>query len=57
MAKWEKVGVARLSKSGKVVLVAVDEQEPHIWSIIDVEDLLRVIDRKKLETPIYCTVV
>ena len=54
MGRWRKVGVVRLSQSGKVVLLAVDEREPYNWVVVDLEELLAVINKRKREANIYC---
>lgn len=50
MAKWEKAGIVKLSRSMKVILVAVWGLDSKKWLIIDVENLLDVIAGKKQET-------
>lgn len=42
-SKWEKVGIARLSRSNKVVLLAIHELGHRRWLIMDVENLLDLI--------------
>ena len=41
MAKWEKVGFCRLSKSERVLLIKIDSMDK--WFIIDVEKLFDVL--------------
>ena len=53
MAKWEKAGIVRLSRSMKVVLIAVWELDSQKWLIIDVEQLLDVIAGKKTQTDLF----
>jgi len=50
VAKWEKAGIVKLSRSMKVILVAVWGLDSKKWLIIDVENLLDVIAGKKQET-------
>lgn len=52
MAKWRKAGVARLSNSKRVILLAVHELAPHKWLIVDVEDLFSLLELKAFEIPI-----
>ncbi len=50
MGKWKKAGIVRLSRSKKVLLVAVSKLDPTTWLIIDVEALLDVISGKRQDT-------
>lgn len=51
-SKWKKSGVARLSRSNKVVLLAVYELDSQKWLIVDVEELLDLIAGFKTEIAI-----
>lgn len=52
MAKWKTVGVARLSNSKRVILLAIHELEPHRWLIVNVGDLFALIELKRQQIPI-----
>ena len=52
MGKWKKRGVARLSRSTKVILIAIDYLESYKWLIVDVEKLLEVISGHKYEVEV-----
>lgn len=52
VGKWRKVGIARLSQSKKVILLAISALDSHKWLIIDVERLFELIEGKSFEAPI-----
>ena len=52
MSKWRKAGVARLSNSRKVVLLAIYSLGPHQWLLVDAEKLLDLIAGHALEVDI-----
>jgi hypothetical protein len=51
-SKWQKVGVCRLARSKKVVLLLISEAESKRWFIVDVEKLLDLIAGYEADVPI-----
>ena len=52
MSRWRKAGVARLSNSRKVVLLAIYSLDSHQWLLVDAEKLLDLITGHALEVDI-----
>jgi len=51
-SKYKKVGICRISKSKKVLLVSIFELEPSRWFIIDVQKLFELIAGYRFDIPI-----
>lgn len=52
VARWRKAGIVRLSRSKKVILLAVHDLASHKWLIVDVEDIFSLLELKAFEIPI-----
>ena len=52
-SKWKKVGVCRLSRSGKVLKLSIFELGRSRWFILDVEDLFEVVAGHRSYLPIF----
>jgi hypothetical protein len=55
MTDWKKAGIVRLSRSKKVVLLAIYDLPRSKWLIVDVEKLLDLIAGYGFEIPILET--
>lgn len=53
MGKWKKAGVVRVSKSKKVLLLAIEVLEPTKWLIVDIEKLWDLLEEKTSQIPIF----
>lgn len=51
-SRWKKVGVARVSASKKVVLLAIFELENTRWQIVDVDELLDLVAGRRCDVSI-----
>jgi len=52
VGKWKKAGIVKLSRSRKVILIAIAYLESHKWLVVDVEKLLDVIAGHRFEAEV-----